>query len=454
MGQHFALSHARRKRKFRYCPGATADYTGRMNRRQFLKNTAILGAGLATWRVASLNGADAPSKKIIVGVMSCSGRGKSHMQALLANPSVEIAYVCDVDSRRLAEGAQEVAKKQGKEPKAVKDFRRILDDRDVDALTVATPNHWHAPATILACAAGKHVYVEKPCSHNPHEGEMMIAAARQHKRIVQAGTQRRSWPGIIEAVEKLRAGAIGKVRLARCWYDASRGSIGRGKTVPAPEWLDYALWQGPAPERPYKDNLIHYNWHWLWHWGNGELGNNGIHFLDLARWGLGVDYPRRVTCGGGRYYFDDDQETPDTYIAHFDFGHCGISWESHSCHPRKQEGELCGLSFFGESATLLITSAGYRIEDLNGKLVQEGKGGGSDAVHFANFLYCIRGGQPPNAAIDDAEKSTLLCHLGNIAYRTGHAIHLDPQTHQIVGDPEAARCLWQREYRDGWEPKV
>jgi predicted dehydrogenase len=250
---------------------------------------------------------------------------------------VEVAYVCDVDARRIGRAAELVAKESGKPPKGEKDVRKVLEDRAVDALFIAAPNFWHAPATIMACAAGKHVYVEKPGSGNPREGELMVAAARRRQRVVQMGNQRRSFPGIIEAMEQLRAGVLGRVLAARCWYNNSRQSIGRGKPAPVPEWLDYALWQGPAPERPYKDNLVHYNWHWMWHWGNGELGNNGIHALDLARWGLGVDAPRRVTFGGGRYHFEDDQETPDTGVVTFDFGKCLATWECSSCHARPSD---------------------------------------------------------------------------------------------------------------------
>src|SRR5208283_4003813 len=317
-------------------------------------------------------------------------------------------------------------------PQAVKDFRKILDDKNVDALTIAAPNHWHAPAAILACQAGKHVYVEKPGSHNVQEGEWMVAAARKHNRVVQMGNQRRSWPAIMEAIEKLRSGAIGTVRSARTWYNNKRGTIGKGKPAAVPQELDYALWQGPAPEREYKDNVVHYNWHWRWNWGGGELANNGIHALDLARWGLGVDCPQRVTCGGGRYHFQDDQETPDTALGVFDFGDKVALWDCSSCHPRAAD-NLGFVTFYGDNGSLALPGGGgYKIFDLKGKEVGQGTSPGSDRVHFENFFDCIRSGKRPNSDIEEGQKSTLLCHLGNIAYRTGRTLTIDPKTHAII----------------------
>jgi len=423
-----------------------------LNRRHFLQRTAVVGAGLAALQgFPSLRAADSPANLLRVGVMGL-GRGYDHVQALLDIRDVEIACLCDVDEQRLERAVKSVAAKQPRTPKAVKDIRRVLDDRSVDALTIAAPNHWHAPATILACAAGKHVYVEKPGSHNAHEGELMVAAARKHQRVVQMGTQRRSWPGIIEAIGKLRAGVIGRVLYARCWYTATRGSIGRGKPVPVPSYLDYTLWQGPAPERPYVDNLVHYNWHWRWHWGGGELANNGVHALDLVRWGLGVDYPTRVTFNGGRYHFVDDQETPDTGTAVYDFGDRGASWDDSSCLARANE-NLPFVAFYGEGGSLTLDDNGYKVCDLKGKQAASGSGPGGDKVHLENFLNCIRSGQRPNADIAEGQKSTLLCHLGNIAFRTGHTLHIDPRTGTIVGDKQANK-LWARQYRPGWEPKV
>lgn len=421
-----------------------------MNRREFIA-TGLAAAG----STLILRGAERPSEKLVVGVMGTNGRGMGHISSFLSLPNVEVAYVCDVDQRAVDKAVAAVERRgQARKPIGVVDFRRILDDPDVDILSIAAPNHWHAPATILACNAGKHVYVEKPGSYCPHEGESMVAAARKHRRVVQMGNQRRSWPWVIDAIQRLHAGEIGTIQFARTWYNNVRPSIGRGKTAPVPDWLDYKLWQGPAPERPYKDNLIHYNWHWHWHWGNGELGNNGIHALDVARWGLGVDYPRSVTCGGNRYQYDDDQETPDIYVTSFDFGDKGASWESHSCHPRGFEGTGFGIHFYGDKGSLVIAGNHCRIYDRQNKLVTEFTGRSGDSVHFQNFVDAIRTGIPLNSEIGEAQKSTLLCHLGNIAYRTGKTLHVDAEGDDVrLKDADAAR-LWSREYQPGWEPVV
>jgi predicted dehydrogenase len=424
-----------------------------LNRRQFLKQSTVLGVSLAAASgVPSLRSAPSPNEKIIIGVMGVHGRGIEHIDSFLSLPNTEVKYVCDVDSRAIEKGITAALKKQEKKPSGVTDFRRILDDKEVDVLAIAATNHWHAPATIWACAAGKHVYVEKPGSHNPGEAEWMVEAARKHNRAVQLGNQRRSWGWVREAVQRLHEGEIGRVVFARTWYNNLRPSIGVGKSVRIPDWLDYSLWQGPAPERPFKDNLIHYNWHWHWHWGNGELGNNGIHALDVARWGLGVDYPLSVTCSGGRYHYQDDQETPDTYVTAFDFGGKGATWESHSCHPHGFENARFGIHFYGEGGSLVIAGNDCRIYDLKGKVTAEIRRRGSDADHFANFLDVIRNGGSLNAEIAEGQKSAMLCHLGNIAYRTGTTLHLDAETHRVK-DNKAAEALWEREYRSGWELK-
>jgi predicted dehydrogenase len=420
-------------------------------RRDFVKRTTVFSFGLAAAPLVSrVRAADSPGEKLIVGVMGL-GRGMGHVKALQGLANVEVAYLADIDDARLAQGQKAFADKE-KKPKGVKDFRRILDDNEVNCLFIAAPNFWHTPAAILACAAGKHVYVEKPGSHNARESELIVEAARKHKRVVMMGNQRRSSPAIQEAVQKLREGVIGKVLYARCWYDNARASIGRGKQVPVPANIDYDMWQGPAPERPYFSNVVHYDWHWRWHWGGGELANNGIHYLDVARWGLGVDYPTRITCNGGRYHYDDDQETPDTTIATFHFGEKGIMWDGSSCNPRKIE-KHPAVTWYGEKGMMTQGGDGYKIFDGAGKQIGEGKGPGGDTVHMGNFLDAVRGKTKPNSEIEVGQTSTMLCHLGNIAYRTGHTIHFDPKTRKIVDDKDAEK-LWSREYRKGWEPKV
>jgi len=435
------------------------------NRRVFLKTAASLAGALAGQSFFVAPGAAQESRssanKVVVAVMGVNGRGGQLATTFLSQPNCEIGYVCDVDERALARVVKSVRDRQERAPQGIVDFRQALDDKGIDALVCAAPNHWHAPATILACAAGKHVYVEKPCSHNPREGELQVAAARKYNRVVQMGVQRRSFPAIIEAIEKLRAGEIGRVLYSRTWYNNTRPSIGHGRVAPVPSWLNWTLWQGPAPERPYMTSdipagnfIVPYNWHWHWHWGNGELGNNGVHALDIARWGLGVDYPIRVTSGGGKYRHDDDQETPDTHLATFDFpGGKSILWEGLSWSPYSPNGSGFGITFHGEQGTLVIDGSGYRILDLKNKEVARGTGSGSDALHVANFLDCIRRGGRPNADIEEGHKSTLLCHLGNIAYRVRRVLHTSEKDGKILHDDEAMQ-FWSREYRPGWEPKV
>jgi predicted dehydrogenase len=316
----------------------------------------------------------------------------------------------------------------------------------------AACNHWHAPSAILACQAGKHVYVEKPCSHNPREGELLVAAARKADRRVQMGNQRRSYPKIIEAMQALREGAIGRVYFAQSWYTNNRPTIGKGEAGTPPAGLDYELWEGPAPHRAFKSNYLHYNWHWFWHWGNGELGNNGVHMIDLCRWGLGADYPSQVTSAGGRYRYKDDQETPDTHVVSFDFpGGRTATWEGFSCNqiPLKAVEVL----FQGETGSLAIIGNGYAVFDPKGKEVKKVPGTSSDEMHIDNLLAAIRSGEKLNSEIEEGHKSTLLCHLGNIAHRTGRTLHCDPTNGRVKDDPAALK-MWSREYASGWEPKV
>ncbi|MDZ4861319.1 MAG: Gfo/Idh/MocA family oxidoreductase [Candidatus Hydrogenedentes bacterium] len=422
-----------------------------LNRRQFLDRAAVSVAGM-TVAANAAHAQDAPSERVIVGVMGLS-RGLALTSIFAAEPNVEVRYVCDADSNRVADGAAAVEKAGKAAPKGITDFRQILDDKEVDVLVCAAPNHWHAPATILGCSAGKHVYVEKPCSHTPHEAELMTEAARTHKRLVQVGTQRRSSENTRAAIAMLHAGELGRVYSSRALYASARGSIGKGKPADVPATLDYELWQGPAPRKPYMDNRVPYNWHWFWHWGNGELGNNGVHTLDICRWGLGVDFPVRVTSNGGRYCFDDDQETPDTHVVGFEFEDKKlITWQGHSCNAYNPE----FVTFYGEKGTLKVLDYGdYVLYDGDGKEVRTSKGQLGEAEHIPNFLACIRENAPEklHCGIEEAYPSTMLTHLGNIAHRTGRTLHCDPSNGHILDDAEAM-SYWKREYEPGWEPKV
>ena len=428
-----------------------------------LDRRAFIGAAAATGALTIADAAIAAAvqganTRLLVGVMGTGGRGTGLATAFQNQPNVDVTFVCDVDRGRADAAAAAVAKASGRAaPRIVTDYRRILDEKTVDILVVATCNHWHAPAAIMACSAGKHVYVEKPCSYNPREGELLVQAARKHQKKVQMGNQRRSYTGVIAAMDELRKGVIGRPYLAQAWYGNRRGTIGRGKEVAVPKNLDYELWQGPAPRRPFHSNYLHYNWHWFWHWGNGELGNNGIHTIDLCRWGLGVDYPIRVTSQGGRYRYEDDQETPDTHMVSYEFeGRKQITWEGLSCSEQPNRPYLA--LFHGELGTLALSDSSYTVALAPARpreqaVVRTEKVQGGDSPHFANLLAAIRNGTRLNSEIEEGHKSTLLCHLGNIAQRTGHILRCSPRDGAIQNDKEAT-ALWTREYAKGFEPRV
>ena len=425
---------------------------GPVSRRQFLRTAGALGAVLATSQSPGIFAQGTPSKRVRIAVIGLN-RGLAHLDSYVQLRDVEVVAVCDADERRIATAIERVAVKTGQRPAGVKDFRRLLERPDLDAVSIAMPNFWHAPAAILACSAGKHVYVEKPGSHNAREAELIVAAARHHRRFVQMGNQRRSMPLFRQAIDELHSGIVGPLRSARCWYDADRISIGHGQRTPVPAWLDYSLWQGPAPERPYVDNLVHYNWHWRWHWGGGELANNGIHTLDLARWGLGVDRPRSVTCHGGRYHFKDDQETPDTILAGYDFGAASVTWDGSSCAPRKAEMHPL-VTFYGDGGSVALDEAHYTIVDLAGKTVRQVTGATDSLSHFSNFIQTICGQAALNSEIAEGQRSTLLCHLGNLAWRTRATLAIDGTTGHIQHPTREQQRLWSREYRRGWEPRI
>ncbi|KPM48731.1 Gfo/Idh/MocA family oxidoreductase [Jiulongibacter sediminis] len=444
------------------------------SRRNFIKKTATGAAALSFGGV--LSGFSPKSygrilgsnEKIVVASMGVNSRGLAVAQNFASQKDCEVLHICDVDSRAAQVCIEAVTNIQSKSPKNTPDFRKALEDKDVDVLIVTAPDHWHAPAALLACSAGKHVYLEKPCSHNPHEGEMLVEAAARYKRVLQMGNQRRSWPNVAAGIKELHEGVIGRPYFAKTWYTNNRASIGIGKEIPVPEWLNYDLWQGPAPRKPFKDNLIHYNWHWFWHWGTGEALNNGTHMVDLARWGLGVDFPIKVNSAGGRYRYQDDWETPDTQVINLEFDNQSmITWEGRSCNGKYDEGESVGVIFYGENGSMQIQSGNdYKVFDLKNNLVKEVKNDfvidprnlqnpsqQLDALHIRNFFDGIRQGTPVISDIDGGHKSTLLVQLGNIAQRTGHTLNINPKNGRILNDPEAMK-LWSREYEPGWEPKV
>ena len=440
-----------------------------VTRRAFIKTTAAAGAGvlLATTRSSPLFALrGSPNEKVAVGVIGVNGRGAVLAQNFAKLANSEVAYVCDVDSNVIRKGVDAAMRTQTAAIKTVTDFRRILDDPAVDAIAIATPDHWHAPMTLLAMNAGKHVYLEKPSGHNPHEDELLIRAASRHRVHVQLGTQRRSGPRFFEAIQALQDGAIGKLYHARAWYSNTRTGIGKGKVAPVPANLNYELWQGPAPRTEYRDNIIHYNWHWFTRWGTGEICNNGTHEIDVARWLLGVDYPTTVYSVGGRYHFDDDWEFPDTQDAVFEFeGGKSIVWHGQSCNGMQQYGRSRGTILLGTAGSMIIDQDGWVINDVKGKVVKESVAAQrADALnitnddtltelHMTNFLDAIRTDAKLNAPIADGAITGLVCHLGTIAHQTGRKLSIDPKTGRILNDAAAAR-LWSRTYAPGWTPAV
>ncbi len=413
-----------------------------------LDRRLFLGASASALSALTARGAAGrPGEKIVLAVLGVNGRGAGLLRGFSSFPDVEIAYVCDPDENVIPRALKSIHPQHRRVPRVVKDLRTVLADRDVHAVVIATPDHWHALATVWACQASKDVYVEKPVSHNLIEGRRMVQAARKHKRVVQVGTQRRSAPHVARAVELVRSGKLGKVPFARAWIAGNRKTIGRKADAPVPAKVDYDLWQGPAPTRAFNPNRFHYNWHWHWDYGTGELGNNGIHGLDVARWALGLDAPLRITSGGGKFFYDDDQQTPDTQVATFDFANASLVWEHRIWSRTGIAGEGFGIILYGEKGTLVFDRKGWHIEDGVGEVAKAtDKAGEMEKAHLRNFLDRVRDRKLPAADVEEGHKSTRLCHLGNIAFRLGRALRFDAATETIVGDAEANRLLG-RTYR-------
>lgn len=430
-----------------------------IDRRQFMQNSAALAASLKAFEVASTTAKavevdEASTKKvgpndaIRVAVIGVRGRGMEHIGSYLKLPDARITTICDVDMNVTGKATKVIGDKYGSEPKYVQDLRRVFDDKDIDAVSIATPNHWHALATIWAVQAGKDVYVEKPVSHNVFEGRKMVEAARKYNKIVQTGTQCRSHKGIQDAMAFLHSGKLGNVYMAKGLCYKPRGSIGIKADAPVPEGLDYDLWVGPAEMRPYNPNKLHYNWHWIWNTGNGDLGNQGIHQMDLARWGLNKhEFPKAVQASGGRFGYKDDGETPNTELVAFEYDDCMLQFEVRGLYTNDEQGAKVGDIFYGTEGVLAITS--YTTwQTYMGSKLEKGPGGTGGGDHFDNFLKAVRSRDVKslNADIEEGHQSSAFCHLGNIAYRLGRKLQINPSTESFVNDAEADAML-TRKYR-------
>lgn len=432
-------------------------------RREFLKHvaagTAGMTVGLTARSYARILGAN---ERVNFAVIGLHGRGYAHLESIRANDNAMLTHICDVDSRELDKFAAAAEKKFPGAPKKVRDVRKLLESKDIDAITIATPEHWHAPMAIMGLQAGKHVYVEKPSSHNPYEGEMLVRAQKKYGRLVQMGNQQRSSPHTIEIIQKIHQGVIGRPYFGKAWYSNTRKSIGVGKPAPVPDGLDWDLWQGPAPRRVYKDNVHPYNWHWFWHWGTGETLNNGTHEVDLCLWALRVKYPGRVSAAGGRYHFRDDWEFYDTLVTNFDYGDMLISWEGLSCQGKEYFGRSRGALIFGTEGSVLIDRDGYQVFSVDDKKLEEkiaGKGTSSadllsaDSMtdeHFRNFIGGIREGEKLRSPIEEGNISVTILQLANVAWKVNRTLRLDSGDAHILDD-RGAMALWRREYEKGWE---
>ncbi len=440
------------------------------SRRSFIKKSAAGGAALGMGSVllpkvsySAILGSNDQLNVAIIGVRS---RAKAHVKAIHQDTNARILYNCDVDKVILDEHNAWCEKTIGYIPKNSADFRKVLEDKDVDAIFIATPEHWHAPMAILALQAGKHVYVEKPCSHNPYENELLVAAQKKYNKKVQMGNQQRSAKTSILAVKEIQDGIIGKVYKGEAYYSNNRESIGTGKKTEVPPTLDWELWQGPAPREAYRDNIHPYNWHWFRNWGTGEVHNNGTHEIDICRWALGVDLPETVTSFGGKYTYDDDWEFVDNQQVTYTFKDDKfLTWTGHSRGIMKPDRPGRGATIYGSRGAIMLSRNDYQLFDLDGKLIKTVKEesqsettntvgeGQLDIDHVANFFAAIRKDTAQNSPITDASISTMLCHLGNMAQDAGETLTIDSKTGRVLNN-EKAMAAWKRDYETGWEPDL
>ncbi|MBN1126658.1 MAG: Gfo/Idh/MocA family oxidoreductase [Sedimentisphaerales bacterium] len=427
----------------------------RISRRKFLKDSGAIGGSTILASSQSMIWAAGTRDKIRIGMIGPGGHGSGLLKSFSSQKDVDVIYVCDPDTIHANRAANIVEEAGGKVPKTVSDLRRVLDDKQVDAVIIATPDHWHAAATILACEAGKHVYVEKPCSHNIREGRLMVEAAGRHGRVVQVGTQSRSADHVIRAMQLLHEGAIGEVLAAKAWNSQLRRNIGRAKPTDPPPHLEYDLWIGPSPKVPYQSNLLHSSWRWFLNFGTGDIGNDGVHDIDIARWGLGVEtHPSKIAAVGGKYFFDDDQQFPDTYYVSYEYELSGgrkkqLIYEQRIWSPYVQEGYENGNAFYGTQGMMILgKQEGWQLYGPRNELRDRMKSRLNSSMHHRNFLDAIKTGERLHANIETGHLSATLAHLGNIAARVGRILHVDPKSEQIMNDVEANQLV-RRQYRSG-----
>lgn len=436
-----------------------------VDRRSFLWNSAAGVSGLLLGATAQGEEPKAPaSERIQVACVGVRGRAGFLLTAFAEHKNVDVVAIADVDSRQLPQGIETVEELQQRRPRAETDFRRLIDDPKIDVLVVGTPDHWHAIPTIMACQAGKDVYVEKPDGHNIVEGQTMVAAQRKHKRIVQMGTQSRSGSHFLSAMEFIRSGKLGTCLVAKAWESTMQGSIGRPADSEPPEGVDYDFWLGSAPKRPFNVRRFHGNWRWFFDYGTGDLGNDGVHRLDYARWALStaveaqggqpLGMPSRVSATGGKWYFDDMQEWPDTLQVTYEFaGTPGriLTYEMRVWNPYKMYGEGEGAVVYGDKAYIVIGNSRWRAYDPKDKVIAEGTGNNDGRAHITNFLDCVKTRNRPNADLETiGHPSSVLCHAGNVAWRLGRTVQFDATTETFTGDPEANQLRTRPEYRKPW----
>jgi predicted dehydrogenase len=414
-----------------------------ISRRRFMKNSAGAAAALSMpiYVPASVFGAN---DRVRVAVLGVNGRGQNHIEGFQKLENVEVVCLCDPDEEIAMKRVGEFQEKYGKKVKIEQDLRKVYEDKNIDAVSLATPNHWHSLATIWACQAGKDVYVEKPGSHNVYEGRKMVEAAKKYNRVIQHGVQLRSSVAIQEAIKHLRDGLIGKVYMARGLVFRWRPDIGNLGQEPVPAKLDYDLWTGPAPKRPFTRNLVHYNWHWHWDYGNGDVGNQGIHETDLCMWGLDVGLPEEITAAGGKFLWDDCKETPEVLTSTYMYPKEKkmIQFEVRHWMTNAEDGASVGNIFYGDKGYMVIK--GYtKYETFLGREKTPGPTRDEGGDHYLNFIDAVRAQDPSmvNGPVESAHLSSALAHLGNIAYRTGRNLKFDPKTEKFIGDEEANSML-------------